>query len=198
MPTAEFCLHREDAATAEIRCGEPEDEVLVRAAQSGNRVALDALVAKYRPRVYAYAFSLLLRADDAEDATQETFLRLTRTLDSYQHRGQFRAWLYRITANLCRDCRRRNRRQSREISTEVVEEMVAGEDVHAHVTVATAVAAVLVRLPEKYREPMGLRLLEDLSPAEIAVVLGRPVNLVRVQLWRARALLVRELGDWLD
>jgi RNA polymerase sigma-70 factor (ECF subfamily) len=177
---------------------EPPDDALVRRAQAGDRTALETLTQRYRNRVYAFALGLLLRPDDAEDVVQETFIRVCRTLDTYQPRGRFRSWVFRIAANLCRDhCRSERRRQNVAASeSQMSQEATSGPE--AQVTIRTAVMEAIARLPIKYRELVALHYLEDLSPAEIAEILGRSGSAVRVQLWRARSLLAKELAEWLE
>lgn len=78
---------------------EPDVEVLVRAAQAGDQRAFEALVRRYRPRVYALALHITGRASDADDIAQDTFLKAYRRLHDFQGRSQFFTWLYRIALN---------------------------------------------------------------------------------------------------
>jgi len=188
-----------DPAAPRLHATPAVEDGLLRRAQSGDQAALAQLIDEYRPRIYSFALSQLRQREDAEDVTQETFVRMVRMLASYQGRGEFRAWLYRIAANLCRDQQRRRAQQrTRTVQGQDTPEAAAPGDVQEEVSSAMTLAAAVSRLPDKYREVVTLQWLEQLSPAEIAEILGRSINLVRVQLWRARGLLARELGDWLD
>lgn len=198
MDAANMCRLSPDAATPACPRGAAED-LLAQRAGAGDAAALERLIAEFRPRVYSFALSQLRQREDAEDVTQEAFVRMVRGLGSYTGRGQFRAWLYRIVVNLCRDRqRRRSHDRQRTIPEQEVPEAAVAGDLQEEVSTALTLAAAISRLPDRYREVLTLCWLEQLSPAEIAAVLGRSVNAVRVQLWRGRALLVRDLGDWLD
>src|SRR4051812_40061690 len=85
----------------------PAEDVLLRRALAGDAAALTRLIEEYRPRIYSFALSQLRRREDAEDVTQETFVRMVRMMAGYQGRGRFAAWLYRIAANACRDQQKR-------------------------------------------------------------------------------------------
>src|SRR2546425_625698 len=94
----------------------PGDDALMREAQRGDAAAWDALARRYRGRVYVFALALLQRPEDAEDAAQETFLRAFRGLPAYEPRGQFRAWLLAIAANVCRAHYRHERRRAARVA----------------------------------------------------------------------------------
>jgi RNA polymerase sigma factor (sigma-70 family) len=188
------------AETLEDPCGSAAaDDVLARRAQAGDAVALDALTQRYRAWIHAFALGILLRREDAEDVTQETFIRMCRGIEGYRSRGQFRAWLFRIAANLCRDHRRAYRRSGAERVSQGLEDVVAtAAGPEQEVATRTTLLTALDRLPEQYREVLVLHCLEEFTPAEIAHIVGRPRAAVRMQLWRARARLAKELGDWLE
>jgi RNA polymerase sigma-70 factor (ECF subfamily) len=171
---------------------EAADDALVARALAGAPEALDALAERYRPRVYAFALAMLRHPDNAEDVAQETLMRAFSALRAYRCRGQFRAWLFRIAGNLCRDRQRRGLR--REIDLESLPAAAAAPDPGDAVTLRTVVFAAVRKLPETYRGPVMLHYMEGLSVAETAAALGRTQTAVRVQLWRARARLARELS----
>jgi RNA polymerase sigma factor (sigma-70 family) len=189
-----------DERHAASREPERSDDALVREAQAGDPAARDALARRYRGRIYVFALALLQRPEDAEDAAQETFVRAFGSLGGYEPRGHFRAWLLAIAANVCRAYYRSERRRaSRAAGDEEPEEAApAAGALFAQTALREAVRAAIARLPAVYRGPVVLYYLEDLSVAEVASVLGRSRAAVKVQLWRARSLLARELADWLE
>jgi RNA polymerase sigma-70 factor (ECF subfamily) len=172
----------------------PDDE-LVQAARSGASWALVLLTSRYRERIHAYARGMLRHAEDAEDVTQETFVRAYSELASYGLRDGFRAWLFRIATNLCRDLRRRRHARCVSVPGHQLEAVAGGDDPVEGITLRTVVQSAVGRLPEKYRAPVLLHYMEGLTVAETAAALGRTRTAVCVQLWRARHQLAVELAD---
>src|SRR5690242_1553288 len=95
------CSARDGQLSSE-RADRSDDE-LVQATRTGAPWAAELLTHRYRERIHAYARGMLRHAEDAEDVTQETFVRAFSGLDAYRMRNRFRAWLFRIAANLCLD-----------------------------------------------------------------------------------------------
>ena len=79
------------------------DQQLIAAAKSGDAAAFSALVEQHRAELQLHAYRMLGSLEDAEDLTQETFLRAWRKRETYAQRASLRAWLYRIATNACLD-----------------------------------------------------------------------------------------------
>lgn len=173
---------------------EPDDRVAVLAGQ-GCAKACDELARRYRGRLTVFCRSFLPAPEDAEDAAQETLLKAIGALPGYRPRGQFRAWIFAIAANVCRGQRRRSRLLP---ESELRTDLPQAADPCFRSALAAAVRGAVDRLPLTYRAPVVLFYLEEMPVAEIAAVLGRSSAAVKVQLWRARTLLARELADWMD
>ena len=117
---------------------------------------------------------------EAEDVTQETFLRLVRTAPEFADEDHCRAWLLRVAMNCAGDLFRSAwRRHTRPL--EEAEQVPAPEE--------GGVLEAVLALPERYRAPVHLFYYEGLSTAEIAAVLGKSEGAVRTRLSRARAML---------
>ena len=86
-----------------------QDSEIVRRVRSGDVDAFAVLVDRYHAGCYRYALRMLLEADEAEDAVQESFIRAYRALPRYRDEGHFREWLFRILLNRCRSAARRRR-----------------------------------------------------------------------------------------
>ncbi len=174
------------------------DDALVMAARAGEARALDCLVTRYRSRVYFLVRSLLPPGVDPEDATQETFARAVAALSSYEPQGRFRTWLLTIAANVCRSVHRRGRAR-RETSLDESAPTATGPpmwELGERSALQRAVLRAVDGLPALYRAPVVLHYLHELPLAEVAQVLGRSRPALKMQLWRARVLLARELAEW--
>src|SRR5215204_2978630 len=86
------------------------DEELVARSRGGDLDSFNQLVVRWERPIYALAYRVIGREEDARDVAQETFLRAFRALSGFKGQAKFSSWLYRITLNLCRDWIRRERR----------------------------------------------------------------------------------------
>src|SRR6188768_1252452 len=86
------------------------DEELVARSRGGDLDSFNQLVLRWERPIYALAYRVIGREEDARDVAQETFLRAFRALSGFKGQAKFSSWLYRITLNLCRDWIRRQRR----------------------------------------------------------------------------------------
>ena len=140
----------------------------------------EALVARHAQAVYRLAYARTGSREDAEDVTQETFLRLVRTAPEFADEDHCRAWLLRVAMNCAGDLFRSAwRRHTRPL--EEAEQVPAPEE--------GGVLEAVLALPERSRAPVHLFYYEGLSTAEIAAVLGKSEGAVRTRLSRARAML---------
>jgi RNA polymerase sigma-70 factor (ECF subfamily) len=170
---------------------------LVRRAQMGDAMAFEHLVDLFRPTLRNHAMNLLRRADDAEDAVQETFVKAYRAIAGFDSSRNLLPWLMRICSNCCIDIvrdRKRNTTQPIEALEHWIEDPEAnvGESVEARSS-ARAIAEAVARLPRKYREVVEMRHVQHRSVLEISEVTGAPEGTVKSWLHRARALLARDL-----
>lgn len=179
---------------------------LVRAAQSGDRDALEELIARsYRP-AYALALRLLGDPDDAAEATQEAYARVVRSLKGFREPAAFPTWLFRIVSNVCMTTMRKRAR--REIPVDLQSDPVGYadlrsvdvEDLAIERVFRADVEASVRRLPDAYRSVVVLRDVYGMSGDEVAVILGISPGAVKVRLHRAhrrlRDELVGRFPDW--
>lgn len=174
---------------------EASDEALLALYAGGDPGAARALTARLVPPVLAHAYRLLGNRAEAEDVTQEAMLRLWRIAPVWR-RGEAapRTWLYRVTANLCTD---RLRRQRAVALDEVPEpaDGAAGPDAGLQQRArATALQAALGRLPERQRQAVVLRHLEELGNPEIATIMGLSVEAVESLVARGKRALTADLA----
>lgn len=167
------------------------DLLLARRAASGRPEAWEELLALYGERIYNIAVHFAGGAEDAEDLTQEIFLRLYQNLRLYRGDVPLAAWALRLSRNLCIDHYRRTRRERRAdvLSEEVLERMPAGEDPQAEAQKRQQLRAVyrgLEEMPEELAEVVVLRDLQGWSLEETAAFQEVPVGTVKSRLHRAR------------
>jgi RNA polymerase sigma-70 factor (ECF subfamily) len=172
--------------TAPLDGTEPLSSV-VEAARCGDLAAFETLMRRHERLVLATALRLLGKMEDAQDASQEVFLRLYRNLGKLQASPNLAGWLYRVTVNVCRDARSR---RPEETSAEAAAEAVS-PDADPQQTVTRnerqrVLEMSLRLLSGREREALVLRDLAGLSTAEVAEILGTSQATVRAQIFQAR------------
>lgn len=182
---------------------EVSEEEWVKAAQGGEREAMEVLFFRYRDAVFRYLLVMLQDEEAAADLTQETFLRAFQALPRLRKPRAFRGWLYRIAANLAHDERRRPT-----LPTVSWEEMVSDDGSHPggeeperlwlRKERHRAVREALGQLPQEQREVVILHYSQGLALQEIARILGVPKGTVASRLMRARQRLRALLAPWLE
>jgi len=166
----------------------------VRAAQAGDRDALDALLRRHHDRIHAVCRRLAGNEADALDATQEAMIAIARGIRRFDGRAAFSTWAYRVATNACLDeLRRRKRRPTPGLPEELGETSATSATAIEVLPDRLAIDAALAELPEEFRVPVVLRDLCDLDYAEIADTLGIPPGTVRSRIARGRAQLARRL-----
>jgi RNA polymerase sigma-70 factor (ECF subfamily) len=157
------------------------------AARSGDLAAFEILLRQYEKLVLMTALRLMGNLPDAQDVSQEVFLKLYRNLRKLDGAARIPGWLYRVTVNACRDLQRRKRPEA---PVECADDFPsAGMDPQQAATQAERrriLEMSLRMLPEKERAALVLRDLEGLSTEEVARVLGSSEATVRSQISKAR------------
>jgi len=172
-----------------------EDELIARARQ-GDRDAFADLYQRYLPMMYAYVRARVFDQADAEDLTEQVFLRAFQSLAHYRPRGwPYSAFLYRIARNLVID---HVRQTGKTVPVEGAEERPdpspSADEALIQQEDKRRLKQALNRLPPDYQEVIRLRLLLSLPTPTAAAWLGRSEGAVRVLLFRAVRALRRELG----
>ncbi len=186
--------------------GLTDDQLMVRLAR-GDVPSLEVLLLRHQDAAYRYCWRIFRDHHTAEDMTQDFFLKVFRSATHYQPRGHFTTWFYRVLANLCFDALRKKKRRRKVQGVQIDPIACEGtelEPLAAPVDPASglrrdeakdAVHDALERLPQEVRKALELREFEGLRYREIAVVMERSLNEVKVLLHRGRKLLARHLAD---
>ena len=176
-------------------------------ARAGDGEAFEALVHRYKDRVFSMCARMLGNRTDADDVTQEVFVTLYRNIARFEERARFSTWLYRITMTRCWDELRRRksvkhtRPQSLDLDDGPGEPAgrEPGPEQRAELRELEELIEQSIReLPDDVREVLLLRDREQLSYERIAEIAGIPVGTVRSRLNRARKLLMAKLGPALE
>jgi RNA polymerase sigma-70 factor, ECF subfamily len=161
--------------------------------KAGDPGAQEACYRVFGLRVRRLCRHLLGRSHDAEDATQEVFLKLFERADQFSGEARFSTWIYRVTVNHCLNRLERERRRNAEPLAETDGASWAGDPLRA-VDDRDAVASLLEKLPAEHRAVLLLREVEGLDYRQIAVALDLPLGTVMSRLHRARQRLIEVSG----
>jgi len=181
---------------------EPDLESVIQRAQGHDAEALGDIYRLYARRVFGLCRHMLDSRESAEDATSEIFLKLQRSIESYDGSTPFHRWLLRVTGNHCIDTLR-SRKRGRQVFGEGEAEVAVIEPASPELSPLGAVLSseertkvreAIARLPENYRMPLFLRYYGELSYDEIAQQLGLKRDYVAALLFRAKQDLRRKLG----
>ena len=175
-------------------------EALIQRCLQGDQLAWELIVRQYRRKVFNVAYKFVGRHDEAEDLTQEIFLKVFKSLDTFDRRANFQTWLISVSRNLCIDHYRSVRKERETIDRD----MDAGR-----LTPASAdpgpmarleqrdrvdlLRRALARLPEALRTAVVMRDLQERSYQEIAERLRLPEGTVKSRINRGRAELARQV-----
>jgi RNA polymerase sigma-70 factor (ECF subfamily) len=170
------------------------DEQMVERALSGDPEAFGEIVRRWERRIFALAFGMLGREDDARDATQETFLAAFRNLRGFRGEAKVSSWLHRIAVNQCITRQRRAKVRSETALEDEAEKNAAVFALPADVSpartaeyreVSSAVRKAVCALPPDLRQVVVMKEFEELTFQEISDVLEVPLSTVKSRLYTA-------------
>ena len=172
----------------------PDDALLVLFA-NGDRAAAHALTVRLTPRILAHAHRLLGDRAEAEEVAQDAMLRLWKIAPEWrQGEAKVTTWLYRVVANLCTDRLRKARAVGLDAAPEPVDGALAPDAALQDAARAEALHAALARLPDRQRQAVVLRHLEDLGNPEIAEIMETSVEAVESLIARGKRALAADLA----
>jgi RNA polymerase sigma-70 factor (ECF subfamily) len=187
------------------------DRLLVDRFRQGDQSAFEQMVSRYWGRIYAMLHQLLRNPEDAEEVTQDTFIRAHRGLVNFRGESAFSTWLYQIATNLARNRywywwrRRRDKTVSFDqpiggdnettLAEVIPAELETPEDATITQEFVNRIAECMGKLSPKHREILVLRNVKNLSYEEIAEILHISVGTVKSRIARARESLRAKMGD---
>lgn len=170
-----------------------DDARLTKAAQSGDRRALEELLRRHQDQIHAICRRLAGNDADGQDATQEALIAIVKGLPRFQGRARFSTWAYRVATNAALDELRRRSRRPVPSETDDRQAASIGDD-PASVVARLDLDAALAQLPEEFRVPVVLRDVAGCDYAEIGQILQIPPGTVRSRIARGRARLAEAMS----
>jgi len=200
-----------------VICLSLSDTSLIERCQRNDVAAFNEIVGRYKNKIYNYVYRMVGNSEDADDLTQEVFVKMYLALDSFRNQSSLSTWLYRIAGNLCIDShRKRSRRDTgfggsissldepisvdingdgaaREVADNTFEpmRMLAQKEMDSQIQYA------LSKLPEKMRTVVILHDIEGLQYEEIAEVVNCPLGTVKSRLFNARTTMRGHLTSYI-
>lgn len=171
-----------------------EETEWIIAARGGDRAAFARLVELYWDRLYRWLYHLTRDRHQAEDLTQETFLKALAGLETFRAGSNFRAWLFRIGHNNFVNLKRNRHRSDQPLPDDV---SLPGDSAPAQAADREAIhriTAAIAELPAEYRAALMLRAEDGLSFREIAMILETTEETARWRVFKARQKLLARLG----
>ena len=181
-----------------------EDKQLIEMALQGDDKAFEALLNKYRNLVFSIMVKMVRNHQEAEDLTQEAFMKAFNSLSSFNDEFAFSTWLMKIASNNCIDFLRK-----RKLRTYSIHEPIQYKDEKIEIDIpdheptpekqllqserAKMIQSAIDELPERYRYVILLRHKEEKSYEEISEILNLPLGTVKAQIFRAREILNKKL-----
>lgn len=177
-----------------------EVDALIERCLLGDQLAWEAIVRQYWRKVFNVAYKFVGRHDEAEDLAQDIFLKLFRSLATFDRRANFQTWLISVSRNLCIDHYRSVRKERETIDRGVnaddlspVSKEVGPYTALERVDLARQLGDALQELPATLRKAVVMRDIQDMSYQEIADELGLPEGTVKSRINRGRRELARQL-----
>ena len=189
--------------------GEQSDLALVERVQRGDKSAFDVLVLRYQQKVLKLVARYVRDAMEAEDVTQEAFIKAYRALPAFRGDSAFYTWLYRIAINTAKNALVSSKRRPLDYDLDLQDS--SQQQLHARLQddatpehlllteeIRTTVNGAMAELPEDLRTAIVLREIDGLSYEEIAAAMDCPVGTVRSRIFRAREAIDRKLRPIFD
>ena len=178
----------------------PTTDALIASCLQGDQTAWEQIVRQHWRKVFNLAYKFVGRHDEAEDLTQDIFLKIFKALHTFDRRANFQTWLISISRNLCidhyRSVRKERQTMARDVDASELSPVSRERGPHSQLEQADLkhlIKRALAELPGPLREAVVLRDLQEFSYQEIAEQLGLPEGTVKSRINRGRLELARQL-----
>ena len=170
---------------------EASDIEIIKQCMDGNTDAFGVLITRYKRLIYNTAYRMMGSAEEAEDISQEAFLRIYNSLAKYNPEFKFTTWALKITTNLCLDSLRKRKAETVPIEEEfdLSDNSPTPEEEYIRKEKQRQVQQAIAKLPDKYKQLLILFHHRNLSYQEIMEITGESLTIVKNRLYRARQML---------
>ncbi|QDX80411.1 RNA polymerase sigma factor RpoE [Denitratisoma sp. DHT3] len=186
------------------------DQALVERVQAGDKQAFGLLVAKYQRKLLRLVSRLVRDPGEAEDVTQEAFIKAYRALPNFRGDSAFYTWLYRIGVNTAKNWLASQGQRAKATAAvdsdeaetyegaDLLRDVNTPERVLMSKQIAETVNRAMERLPDDLRTAISLREIDGMAYEEIAQVMNCPIGTIRSRIFRAREVIAKELRPLLE
>lgn len=170
---------------------------IIKMCLDGDTDAFEELITRYKKLIFNTAYRMMGNREEAEDITQEVFIKIYNSLSKYDPEFKFSTWALRITSNLCVDWLRKRKGETVPIEEvyDLKDDGLTPEDEYISKERQNRVQAAINKLPDKYKELIVLFHHRNLSYQEIMDITGETLTIVKNRLYRARQMLKDELSN---
>ena len=176
----------------------------IKQVRKGDQNAFGEIVELYKDKVFQLCFRMLGNSHEAEDTSQEAFIRAYINIERYNIDRKFSTWLYRIATNLCIDRIRKKKpdyyldaevagTEGLTLYSQIPASQLAPDEEVSKIELQEIIQNEILKLPEKYRAVIVLKYIEELPLLEISKILDLPIGTVKTRIHRGRVALRKQL-----
>jgi len=176
----------------------------IKQVRKGDQNAFGEIVELYKDKVFQLCFRMLGNSHEAEDISQEAFIRAYINIERYNIDRKFSTWLYRIATNLCIDRIRKKKpdyyldaevagTEGLTLYSQIPASQLAPDEEVSKIELQEIIQNEILKLPEKYRTVIVLKYIEELPLTEISKILDLPIGTVKTRIHRGREALRKQL-----
>lgn len=172
-----------------------DEAILIKKVREGDIDAFKEIVTLYKKPIYNLCFRMLNSREEAEDATQEAFIKIYRGINTYNGKCKFSSWAFKIASNVCIDAIRKRKTYTVSIDDYEIPDEYTPEENYIDNEIKRDVNTAVESLPQMYKEVVIYYHFMNLSYKEISDILDEPMTKVKNRLYRARLMLRQKLDN---
>ncbi|MEK8128004.1 sigma-70 family RNA polymerase sigma factor [Paenibacillus filicis] len=176
--------------------GTLDEKKMIARLKKGDAQAFEHLFDRYKNKIFSLLLTMDVGKEDAQDLTQETFIKVIQHIDKHRIENSFSSWIYAIAVNSLKDFRRKRKEvflEDYSLDLDVTSDALT-EDIVIRNEEKRYLREMIQQIPPRYRIVLLLRFTNDLSYEEIARILNGSVNQISVDLYRAKKILKKLLS----